>query len=331
VRGAPPSSRLPPAPPPKRFDPPASGVVGKAPQSRLVGLEGALEGVEFPLDQPELGIGRRPDCDIRISEHGVSRLHAWVRATPSGYVIEDAGSANGTWINDVCAEGPVPLAEGDVIRIGPCSFVFHGEQHGLALPPGSMTVVADVGHDPSPFGDPLLAENAPSDRHATPAFLPSPWSEAAARPVQPPVPPAPPAPRPDPPRRPAPAAPPAPRPDPQPVQALREQLTGLNRDLGSYIQRLETVADSLNALEGQLSDARPAASAGPLPSLLQELRDELAAAGGIDQYRALEALLDELRADPTDLRLLLRLSDQLPLVNSLLQAYLRALAALDRK
>jgi hypothetical protein len=39
-------------------------------------------------------------------------------------------------------------------------------------------------------------------------------------------------------------------------------------------------------------------------------------------------LLEELRPSPTDLRLLLRLSDELPLITSLVQAYLRAATAL---
>ena len=348
-RGASFQSRFSPGALPTQVDAAPGGFPDSAPPARLVGVDGPLEGAEFILDRPELVIGRRPDCEIRVPENGVSRQHAWLRATADGFIIEDAGSANGTWVNDTRAEGPVLLAEGDIIRIGPCSFVFH-DQQGFGLPPGSMTVVSDVGHDPSPFGgEPAFAHDLASERSPTPPFLPSPWPGATAEPVRRPEPVVPPAPAippapvvpppsaPPPPVAPPPAAPPAsvappvptpPRPDLQPVEALRGQLAELNRDLGDFVQRLDTLAESLTALEGRFPDSQGSARPGPLPQPIQELFDELAAAGGVDRYRDLQALLEELNKTPTDLRLLLRLSDQLPTMTTLVGVYLRALAAL---
>jgi hypothetical protein len=102
----------------------------------------AVAGVSFPtdyverrfaLDGPELRIGRsrgRPaeeaaEIDLAGTPHdpGVSRFHAVLERQADGtYALRDLGSTNGTTINDdsqpVGTESPVPLADGDRIRLG---------------------------------------------------------------------------------------------------------------------------------------------------------------------------------------------------------------------
>ena len=39
-------------------------------------------------------------------------------------VLEDLGSTNGTYLNENALNGPQPLHDGDVIRIGDCEFVY---------------------------------------------------------------------------------------------------------------------------------------------------------------------------------------------------------------
>jgi pSer/pThr/pTyr-binding forkhead associated (FHA) protein len=314
----PPTGRRPAAASALGFDGSGRAAGGPAPTARLIGLDGALEGVEFALTAPEVGIGRRPDCDIRITEHGVSRLHARLRAERGGYLIEDAGSANGTWVNDACIEGALPLSDGDVIRIGPCSFAYYGGQAGQgspseqSLPPGSMTVVADVGQDPSPFGGAPLLNQGPSPP-STPSAFPSPWSEPPARPgpLTPPAFPVPP-----------PAGSPA-------LEGLQAQLGEMARDLAACLQRLDALAAELRATRGQRSGSPSAGAPEELLEPLRDFRDAVAAAGGPEQYAELQALLAELQPSPTDLRLLLRLADQLPLVGALVSAYLSAGPSLD--
>ena len=48
----------------------------------------------------------------------VSRRHAVVRSDPGGVTIEDLGSANGTFVNEVRIESATPLNGGDTLRIG---------------------------------------------------------------------------------------------------------------------------------------------------------------------------------------------------------------------
>src|SRR5687767_2435414 len=130
---------------------PPPGFPGDAPAATLIGIEGPVEGLEVRLDRPEMGIGRRADCEILISDPSVSRLHAWVRGGPGGYAIEDAGSSNGTWVNGVRLVGPRTLAERDVVRIGKAAFVFQPEVPGLPRPLGGVTMVSDLHDEPSPF------------------------------------------------------------------------------------------------------------------------------------------------------------------------------------
>jgi pSer/pThr/pTyr-binding forkhead associated (FHA) protein len=51
---------------------------------------------------------------------GVSRRHAQIARTETGYTLEDLGSANGTWLNrrKLAPHEPVPLVDGDEIRCG---------------------------------------------------------------------------------------------------------------------------------------------------------------------------------------------------------------------
>src|SRR5438067_7246531 len=80
--GVPPRPARPAGPPP---GPAGGGTPPAGPASaRLVGLEGPVEGREFALDRPEMGVGRRSECDIAVPDQSVSRLHARIRRLPTG-------------------------------------------------------------------------------------------------------------------------------------------------------------------------------------------------------------------------------------------------------
>lgn len=64
-----------------------------------------------------------PTVDLapyRGYELGVSRHHAFINRSSEGYVIEDLGSTNGTWLNEkrLVVGEPHVLRNGDQIRIG---------------------------------------------------------------------------------------------------------------------------------------------------------------------------------------------------------------------
>lgn len=68
------------------------------PKFALRAVSGSMFGRSIPL-QASLAVGRAEDAGLRIPLDSISRQHA--RLTPAGneVIVEDLGSANGTWIN----------------------------------------------------------------------------------------------------------------------------------------------------------------------------------------------------------------------------------------
>lgn len=80
----------------------------------LVALNGPLKGERWSIDRP-LVIGRDPGCEVSIADRQVSRYHARLTPGPSGIIIEDLGSKNGTHYNGLPLSAPVVLKDGDMI------------------------------------------------------------------------------------------------------------------------------------------------------------------------------------------------------------------------
>ncbi|MFI5119827.1 MAG: FHA domain-containing protein [Thermoanaerobaculia bacterium] len=68
-------------------------------------------------------IGRDLDCDIPLASRSVSRRHALVEKTPSGWIVRDLGSANGTSVNGARVK-ETPLVTGATVRFGEVDAVF---------------------------------------------------------------------------------------------------------------------------------------------------------------------------------------------------------------
>jgi two-component system, cell cycle response regulator len=80
-------------------------------------------GSRYPLTDVSLVLGRGGDCDIRISDHSVSRRHARIQTCADGYYAVDLQSTNGTYVNDVPAS-MYKLKDGDYLRVGNCIYRF---------------------------------------------------------------------------------------------------------------------------------------------------------------------------------------------------------------
>ena len=86
--------------------------------------------VLFPLPMGEIWLGRydgpnggSPDLDLAPDgglAKGVSRQHAKILQLGNRLMVEDVGSANGTFLNDECIKPYLlyPLREGDVLQLG---------------------------------------------------------------------------------------------------------------------------------------------------------------------------------------------------------------------
>jgi DNA-binding winged helix-turn-helix (wHTH) protein len=70
------------------------------------------------LSEGEHMIGREPDAAVLLDSPSVSRRHARIRISSGQAIFEDLGSKNGSSVRGQPAQGPVPLADGDVITAG---------------------------------------------------------------------------------------------------------------------------------------------------------------------------------------------------------------------
>ena len=80
-------------------------------------VRGPQVGVTFTLGSEPITIGRSPQCTIFLNDMTVSRMHATIEPEAGCYVIRDAHSFNGLWVNNESVEART-LRPGDFIQIG---------------------------------------------------------------------------------------------------------------------------------------------------------------------------------------------------------------------
>jgi hypothetical protein len=81
--------------------------------------QGFRAGRELILSKPETTIGRAEGSDIGLfSDNQVEKLHARIVLRNNRYLLEDAGTASGTFLNGSRLDGPALLRAGDAIQVG---------------------------------------------------------------------------------------------------------------------------------------------------------------------------------------------------------------------
>lgn len=93
---------------------------------KLIIQTGKLAGKQLVVPAKEVLIGRDEGCYIRMGSPDISRKHCTLRSTADGIVVEDLGSSNGTFVNDVKIAGPTILKGHDLLRVGPAIFMVEG-------------------------------------------------------------------------------------------------------------------------------------------------------------------------------------------------------------
>ena len=91
------------------------------PKFVLRGVSGETFGRVFPIGQTTVA-GRQSECEIHIPSEGISRRHAELKLTADGIMVEDLGSANGTYINDRRITREL-LKSGDELRFDTVRFL----------------------------------------------------------------------------------------------------------------------------------------------------------------------------------------------------------------
>lgn len=87
----------------------------------LIIESGQLAGQRWLVDSDSVVIGREVGlADLLLPERQVSRRHAKIERTPSGFMLSDLDSKNGTFLNGKEVKEASPLQDGDEIQIALC-------------------------------------------------------------------------------------------------------------------------------------------------------------------------------------------------------------------
>jgi len=109
-------------------------------QYTLVVTDGPNVGKIYPLQGMICTMGRSADSTVVFDSSRVSRHHIQIRLLPTGTMIEDLGSTNGTWVNGRRLVEPRTLSQGDQIRIADyITLEYAVEEAGSAA-----TVISDM-------------------------------------------------------------------------------------------------------------------------------------------------------------------------------------------
>jgi hypothetical protein len=71
-----------------------------------------------------LTIGSDADCEVVLEHESVAPRHAWLFRHGDGFLIEDADTEHGTFVNDRQASRPRRLKLRDTVRVGECQLVY---------------------------------------------------------------------------------------------------------------------------------------------------------------------------------------------------------------
>jgi pSer/pThr/pTyr-binding forkhead associated (FHA) protein/thioredoxin reductase/formate hydrogenlyase subunit 6/NADH:ubiquinone oxidoreductase subunit I len=152
---------------------------------RLIFHTGSRAGTEINTSAPVIKLGRDPAVnDLVLDDREVSARHCILTRSPRGaYVLEDVGSANGTWVNErriaqTGAKTAVYLAVGDRFRVGVTAMeVGEGQPRLMVIAGGHAGRDIPIGDEPVTIGrasDNVLEFNDPdvSAYHAAILCLP---------------------------------------------------------------------------------------------------------------------------------------------------------------
>jgi hypothetical protein len=161
-----------------------------AAQFQFVMHSGPNTGKVYPLEAPEIIIGRDASNVIAINDAEVSRKHAKLILQASAYVIQDLGSTNGTFINGQRITGSQELKPGDTVTLGEnivlmYETVFDPNATVISSAQGQMTVapVRKPVSTPMPTPAPVPAPVAPPSTAPVEVFT----NQAPAGPVSKPA------------------------------------------------------------------------------------------------------------------------------------------------
>jgi len=98
-------------------------IAQSAEKAMVIINRGSNLGSRFLITAQGASIGRSSASDVFLDDVTVSRSHAKIEISPSGFSLKDSGSLNGTYVNNVSVTEQV-LHSGDQIQIGKFHLLF---------------------------------------------------------------------------------------------------------------------------------------------------------------------------------------------------------------
>jgi pSer/pThr/pTyr-binding forkhead associated (FHA) protein len=90
--------------------------------SRIVITSGPKAGLELPLGNEPLTIGRSSESGLVVRDDYTSSHHARLVLWGDQWMIQDLDSTNGTWHDGARVTAPVPVKVGAPIKVGATTF-----------------------------------------------------------------------------------------------------------------------------------------------------------------------------------------------------------------
>lgn len=84
----------------------------------LVVVEGPAAGSSVLIAKRPITVGRASICDLALADDFISSRHLRISVQANGYVVEDLGSTNGTWVEGERLLDPVLIKPGVRIKMG---------------------------------------------------------------------------------------------------------------------------------------------------------------------------------------------------------------------
>jgi len=135
--------------------------------AHLIVRDGSLRGRRFEVESGEVTIGRERTDILVEDDSEISRNHAIVRESNDGVEVEDLGSTNGTFVNELRISEPTRLSSGDIVRVGQTRFDVE-----LAEDPNKTVVSGMVAPPTQEHSAPVPQIPPPSPPQAEPEDMP---------------------------------------------------------------------------------------------------------------------------------------------------------------